>query len=186
MIFVCYIMISVKHIKKAEVVIMSYSSKKNLISVIAWVALLIAYAIYTMGGNAPATEDVKTWAIAILVFIGIGLGVQCVVQILFHIALSIGIAVKEGVKAGDKKSAKNAERILKAEMVEDEWSKLIDLKAARVGFLFVALGVIASLISLAVGAEIAVALHVLFGMFVLASVAIGIASIIYHERGGEK
>ena len=162
---------------------MSYSSKRNIVSMVAGIALIVAYAIYAMGANAPAPEDIKAWAAAVLIFIGIGIGIQIVVQIVFHIALAIGIAVKEELKTGDKNGGKTAERIVEAEMVEDERSKIIDLKASRMGSWFAGAGVVAALISLAVGAQTAVALHILFGICALSSVAEGIASIIYHERG---
>jgi xanthosine utilization system XapX-like protein len=162
---------------------MSYTSKKNIVSVVAGIVLIVVYAIYAIGANAPATEDIQAWAVAILVFIGIGIGAQIVVQIVFHIALTIGIAIKEEIKTGDKNSGETAERIVKSEMVEDEWSKIISLKASRVGSWFVGAGVIAALISLAIGAETIIALHILFGMSALASVVEGITGIIYHERG---
>jgi hypothetical protein len=163
---------------------MSYTSKRNVVSIIAGISLIVAYIIYATNVNAPAHEDIKAWAVAILIFIGIGIGVQIMVQILFHIGLSIGIAVKEEIKMGDKKGGETAERIIKAEMVEDEWIKIIGLKTSRIGSWFAGAGVIAALISLAVGAETVVALHILFGMSALSSVAEGIAGIIYHERGG--
>ena len=162
---------------------MSYSSKRNIVSVIAGLFLVIAYIIYAMGANAPALEDIKAWAVAILIFIGIGIGTQIVVQILFHIALTIGIAIKEEVKTGNKNGDKEAERIVKAEMVEDEWSKIIELKASRVGSWFMSLGIGAAFVVFAIGAETVIALHILFGMSVLAAIAEGIMVIIYHERG---
>ena len=162
---------------------MSYTSKRNIVSMVAGIALIIAYVVFATGANAPASEDVKAWAVAILVFIGIGIGIQIVVQILFHIGLTIGIAVKEEVKMGNKDGGETAERIVKAEMVEDEWSKTINLKASRIGSVFVGLGVIAALIVLAVGLETVTALHLLFGLFALAAVVEGIASIIMNERG---
>jgi len=162
---------------------MSYTSRRNIVSVVAGIILIVAYVIYAMGATAPAAEDINAWAVAILVFIGIGVGIQIVMQIVFHIALTVGIAVKEEIKAGDKKGGETAERIVKAEMVEDEWVKIIGLKSSRVGSWFAGAGVIAALISLAVGAETVIALHILFGMSAFASVAEGVAGIIYHERG---
>ena len=162
---------------------MSYASKRNIVSIAAWFVLVAAYVVYATGTAAPAAEDLKAWAIAILVFIGIGLGVQIVVQIAYHIALTIGIAVKKEIKTGAKNSGETAERIVKAEMVEDEWSKIIGLKANRVGSWFGGLGVFSALIALAVGLETAITLHILFGMTALSSVVEGIASILYRERG---
>ena len=162
---------------------MSYTSKKNTISLIAGIGLIAAYIIYAMGANAPASENIKSWAAAILVFIGIGIGVQIVVQIIFHIALTIGIAVKEKVNTGDKNSGEKAERIIKSEMTEDEMSKIIELKASRIGSYIAGAGITAALIFLAAGVQTIIALHILFGTVAFASVAEGIVSIILHERG---
>jgi hypothetical protein len=166
-----------------EVVIMSYSSKRNIVSVVTGTALIVAYVIYAMGASAPATEDIRAWAVAVLIFIGIGAGIQIVVQIIFHISLAIRIAIKEEVKTEGVHYGKTTERILKSEMVEDEWSKIIGLKASRIGAWLVLSGVIAALISLAAGAQTVIALHVLFGASMLAGIAEGVSCIIYHERG---
>ena len=165
---------------------MSFKSKSNIASILAGAALIVAYIIYAMGTNAPATEDIKAWAVAILIFIGIGVGVQIVVQIVFRIALSIGVAIKEEAKHGNKDGGKTAERIIESEMTEDEWTKNIDLRASRVGSAFMGLGVCAALIALAVGVETVVALHLLFGLTAFAAVAEGFASIIMSERGMKK
>ena len=162
---------------------MSYTSKRKIVSVVAGIVLIVAYIIYAIGANAPAIGDVKAWATAILVFIGIGVVSQIVVQIVFHIALTIGIAIKEEIKTGNKDSGKTAERIIKSEMIEDEWVKIIDMKASRKGSWFLIAGVIAALISLAAGAETVIALHILFGMSALASVVEGIIGVVYHEKG---
>ena len=183
---------------------MSYTSKKNIVSVAAGIALMVAYIIYARGAKAPAAVDVKAWAVALLVFIGIGVGAQIVLQVLFHIALAIGLAAKEEIKAGSiggtggtggtagtsgtydtagKNSEKEAERAIKAEMVEDEWSKIIELKASRVGYVSLGIGVCAAVVALAAGAETVIALHIIFGMSALSSIAEGVTSIFYHERG---
>ena len=162
---------------------MSYTSKRNIAGILAGVALIVAYVIYAMGTNAPAQEDSKAWAVAILVFIGIFIGVQIVMQIVFHIALSIGIAIKEEMKAGDKDSAEVAERIIKAEMVEDEWTKTVSLKASRVAGFIMALGIVTVPIVLAIGLKTATALHLLFGLFVIAAISQEVASMVMTERG---
>ena len=162
---------------------MSFKSKSNIVSIIAGIALVVAYIIYATGANAPAPEDIKAWAVAILIFVGIGIGVQIVVHIVFHIALAIGVAIKEELKHGNEDSGKTAERIIESEMTEDEYTKIIDLKASRIGSVFAGTGVCAALIALAVGAETVVALHLLFGSSAFASVVNGFARIIMSERG---
>ncbi|MCL2084925.1 MAG: hypothetical protein FWH06_06700 [Oscillospiraceae bacterium] len=162
---------------------MSYISKRNIASMVAGIALIVAYIIYATDANAPAAENLRAWAAAILVFIVIGIGIQILVQIMFHIALAIGIAVKKELKEGCKQGDESVERIIKSEMVEDERIKIIELKASRAGYWFMGLGVAAAFMVIASGAETVAALHVLFGMSALASVAEGVAGIIYHERG---
>ena len=164
---------------------MSYTSKRNTASIVAGVALIAAYIVYAMGARAPATDDVKAWAAAILVFIGIGIVAQIAVQIVFHIALSIGIAIKEELKTGDQDGGKAAERIIKAEMVEDERVKIIGLKASRVGSAFAGISMAAALIALASGAKTVFALHLLFGLCAFSGVAEGVAGIIMDERGAK-
>jgi hypothetical protein len=166
-----------------EEVIMSYTSKRNIVSTFAGIALIVAYVIYAMGANAPATEDIKAWAVTILVFIGIGVGIQIVVQIIFHVALAIGIAVKEELKAGGNKGGETAERIIKSEMVEDEWSKLITLKSERVAFIIASFGFAAGLLILAIGFPVVIALHLTAGSFAAGTIIEGITGVIYHERG---
>ena len=165
---------------------MSYTSKKNIAGILAGITLIAAYIIYAMGTSAPDPEDIQGWATAILVFIGIGIGVQIAVQIVFHIAFSIGVAMKEGRKAGNKEGGKAAERIIKSEMVEDEWSRMISLKASRAGSMILGAGTCAALVVLAAGAKTVVALHLLFGLSAFAAVAEGIAGIIMNERGIKK
>ena len=164
---------------------MSYTSKRNIASIVAGVALIASYFVYATGSSAPAPDDIKAWAVAILVFVGVGIVVQIVVQIAFHIALTIGIAIKEEIKAGDKDGGKTAERIIKAEMIEDEWVKTVSLKASRTGSVFMGLGAVAALIALAAGLETVIALHLLFGLSALAGVAEGAASIVMTERGAK-
>ena len=165
---------------------MSYKSKSNIANILAGIALIVAYIIYATGARAPDSQDIRAWAVAILIFVGIGIGVQIVVQIVFHIALTIGIAIKEEVKNGNKNGGEVAERIIKAEMVEDELVKTIGLKASRVGSFFLGLGIVAVPITLAANLDIVIALHMLFGLSAFAAVAEGFASIILSERGIRK
>ena len=157
---------------------MSYSSKRTVTSVIAGILLIAAYIIYASGSNAPAPEDLKSWAIAMLVFIGIGVAALIVIQIVFHIALAIGIAVREQERDGKK-----IERIIESSMVEDEREKLIGLKSSRVGYICAGAGAMAMLIALAAGISTVMALQLLFGAFAAGSVAEGIASVYFYEKG---
>ena len=154
---------------------MTYNSKRTIISMAVGLALLIAYMVYALGKAAPGTDNLQSWAIAMLVFIGIGLVALIIVQVVFHILVAVGIAAKEGEG--------NVERILDANMVEDERDKLISLKASRAGYICVALGVMLALAVLALGMAALVALHVLLGALAIGSLLDGAASIYLYERG---
>ena len=69
---------------------MSHSSKRMIAGIAAEILLIIAYLVYVFSGRAPAPDDIKSWAAAILIFIGAGVAVMIVIQILFRIALAIG------------------------------------------------------------------------------------------------
>jgi len=156
--------------------IMSYTIK--IVNMVACVLLIIAYSIYAMGETAPEPDDLKSWAIAMLIFIGIGIVVMIVIQILFHIVLSIGIAIKER-----EEDDKTVERIITSTVVEDERDKLISLKSAHIGSTCVGVGFVAALLILAFGSSALVALHVIFGSFIIGLLVEGGASIYYYERG---
>jgi hypothetical protein len=160
------------------VVTMSYQSRRTVVSLIAGAMLIAAYVIYALGSHAPAPDDLRSWATAMLVFIGIGVGALIVIQILFHIAFAIGTAIKER----ENNDAK-IERIIASSMVEDEREKLIDLKSGHIGYVCAGLGLVAALAALALGMSALFALHILFGSFAVASLAEGCANVYLHERG---
>ena len=157
---------------------MTYSSKKTVFSIVSGFLLVIAYIIYALGESAPAPNDLKSWALRMLIFIGIGIGLTILFQILFHIALSIGISVKEG-ESDDKK----VEKALKFTMFEDERDKLIGLKAARAGYVCAGAGFILALAVLALGKPALTAMHIIFASFAAGSLAEGILGVYFHERG---
>ena len=162
---------------------MSYTSKRNLVSVITGIVLTAGYIVYASGNSAPAIDDLKSWAVVMLVFVGIGVGVSIAVQIIFHISFAIGIAMKEVVKTDCVKDGKTTERILKSEMQEDELGKIITLKSSRIGYIVASFGFAAGLLLAAIGLPAVFLLHCLFAGFNLGAITEGIASIIWHERG---
>jgi len=160
---------------------MSYNSKKTIASIIAGVLLAVSYTIYALGGSAPASDDLKAWAVVMLVFIGIGVAATIVIMILFHIAFAIGIAVKEKMQGHEPDE--NVERIMKSSMVEDERDKLIERKSDRVGHIFAGFGFIGMLIALACGMSAVFALHIMLGATAFGMIVGGGVNIYYHERG---
>ncbi|MCL1852927.1 MAG: hypothetical protein FWF88_07830 [Peptococcaceae bacterium] len=157
---------------------MTYPSKRTLISIGVGILLLVVYVIYALGDASPAPDDLKLWALALLVYIGACIAAGIVIQILFHIALAIGIAVKE--KPGDDKKV---ERIIKSSMLEDEREKLISLKSSHIGHAFSGFGFVTGLIALAVGSSAVVVLHIMAGAFAVGSIIEGCVSVYHHERG---
>ena len=157
---------------------MSYNSKRTIVSMVAGLLLIIAYIIYALSERAPAADDLKSWAITMLVFIGISVATVVIVQILFHIATAIGIAVKE--KERDREII---DRRFSAITTEDERDKLISLKSSHISFIVVGIGFVAALACLAFGASAVLALHVIFGSCAVGSTAEGIASVYFNEKG---
>jgi len=157
---------------------MSFNSKKTVASMAAGVLMMLAYIIYALGQGSPATSDLKSWAVTILVFIGISMAVIIVVQILFHIATAIGIAVKE-----QERDKTELDRRISSLTMEDERDKLISLKSSHISAIVAGAGFVAALVCLACGASAVVALHVIFGSCAAGSIAEGIASVFFYEKG---
>jgi len=149
-----------------------------MVSMCVGILLIIAYVVYALGGTSPASEDLKSWAVVLLIYIGICVAAGIVIQILFHIALAIGISVKEK----DHDDAK-IERIIKSSMLEDERDKLISLKSARIGYICSGFGFVAGLIGLAAGMQAVVVLHIIAGSFAVGSIVEGCVSVYLNERG---
>lgn len=157
---------------------MSYKSKRTITSMSAGVLLCVGYLIYALGSRAPEAGNLKGWAALMLAFIGISVGALIVIQILFHIGYSIGVAVKE-----QNRQDKEVERIVASAMVEDEMEKTISLKSSHIGYICCGGGFLVMLVALAIGISAVVALHILFGSFLLGSLAEGGFSIYLYESG---
>jgi len=159
---------------------MSFSSKRTITSVVSEVLLILAYAIYAVVAM-PAGAPLRSWAVVLLIFMGIGIVVIIAIQILFHIGFAIRLAAKEHTQ--ERMPDKNVERELSSDMVEDEMGKLIGLKAGRVGRWVTLAGLIVFLVTLAVGTSPVVGLHVIVGGFAVAGIVDGIAAIWFYEKG---
>ena len=157
---------------------MSFSSKRILIGMGVGIVMLVAYLVRALGPQAPASEDVKAWAILILIFIGVSIVAMIVVETAFHILYSIGVAIKEREQSDER-----VERIISATIAEDERDKMINLKSSRIGQGIAGAGALATLAALALGASVVFAMHILLGAFFVASFIEGIASIYMNERG---
>ena len=97
MYFSCYIVDTIDYTKK-EVITMSYPEKRSIVSILAGIAVLIAYGIFVstkVSAGEAAADDLKFWAGTMLLFVIIGIIANIVIQIVFHILLSISIAVRD-------------------------------------------------------------------------------------------
>lgn len=160
---------------------MSYQEKRTVVSIVSGVLLLAAYCIYVFSkyqSGAVELSDLKFFAVAMLVFIGIGIGAMIVIQIIFHILLSIAIAVKERTR-----DDKVIEKMIEATVIEDEMDKLIELKSGRLAFVFFSTGFIAGLVTLVFNCPPAVMLNILFLSLMAGTLAGGALSIYYYRAG---
>lgn len=164
---------------------MSYQEKKVVTSSFTGALVLAAYCIYAFGqynrGEVPP-GDLKFWAGAMLIFIGIGVAAAIVIQIIFHILISISIAVKEKMR-DEQCDDKEIEKSIELEMVEDERDKLIELKSMRVGFIFAGIGFVGGLVSLLLSYSPVVMLNILYISFCVGSLLEGAAQLYYYRRG---
>lgn len=157
---------------------MSYKSKKVITNMVASIFVMIAYIVYALGKSSSGPNSLNTWAISMLIFIGITIVTLIVVHIIFTIVLTIGTAIKE-----QKSNESDVRKIMLSSMVEDEMDKLISLKSVFIGFICVGFGFIVTLIALAFGASAVFAFHTLLGSFALGAIIASCVNIYFYERG---
>lgn len=164
---------------------MSYQEKKTITSLCTGIFVLAAYSFYAFGRVRAGTaepDDLRFWAISMLIFIGIWIVTFIVIQIVFHILLSISIAVKGKIQ-NQELDDKAISKQIDAEMVEDEMDKLIELKSSRIGFILAGIGFTAGLATLAIGLQPAVILNILFFSFQGGSILEGLAQLYFYRKG---
>ena len=157
---------------------MTFKSKRKIMAIIIGLMVWVFYIVFALSAQAPAVDDVSAWAIVILKFIGITVGVAIISQILFHVAYAIGVAAKER-----DQDDKQVERIISSTVVEDEMDKAVELKSSAVGYVCMGVGFVIMLFALATRLPFVWALHIQLGAIMLASVIEGIVSIYLYERG---
>jgi hypothetical protein len=163
---------------------MSFQEKRTLSNILTGIVMLLAYCLYAFNPSRLIlnAENLKSWAIMMLVFIAIGVGASIVMQILFHILHSIGFAIKESIHNANVDD-KEIERSIGAEMAEDERDKQVNLKSLVVGFIFCGVGIAAGLVSLALNASAVVMLNIVFLSCMVGSIFEGVAQIYYYRKG---
>lgn len=164
---------------------MSYQEKRTVTMLLSGALVLTVYLVYVQNlfnSGGAGVEDPQFWAGTMLKFIGISIAAIIIIQIVFHILLSMGIAVKSKMQ-DQEYDDRQIEKDIKAEMVEDERDKLIELKAMRVGSIFVGIGFLAALLSLVLGYSAVIMLNVLFISFGLSCIIEGIAQLYFYRAG---
>ncbi len=164
---------------------MSYKEQKTITQMVTGVVVFAAYCIHALGqyqAGVLTQNNLRSWAITMLIFIGIGIVASIVILIIFHILHSIGIAVREKVRDHDFDN-KAIEKTIQAEMVEDEMDKLIELKSNRIGFILAGVGFVGALLSLVLNYSAAVMLNIIFFSFLAGSILEGAAQLYFYRRG---
>lgn len=175
---------------------MYYQEKKTIASIISGLLVLGAYIIYGVSKyqevGAGIMNDLKFWATAMLVFIGIGIVIAIVIQIVFHIILAVANEVKKEIaKEMAKEASKKTECIgtektcdeVEFEEFEDEMDKLIALKSMRNSFIVVGAGFVIALFSLFINMQPAIMLNIIFVSFMLGSLFEGFSQLYFYRKG---
>jgi hypothetical protein len=127
-------------------------------------------------------DPLRSWAIVMLIFIGITIIAAIILQILFHIFFSVGISVKEAIRDHDVGESR-IEEAIQGEFVEDERDKLIALKSSRAGLFTSSFGLVAGLLAIVFNASPVLMLNIFFCTFFLGSIAEGIANLVLYSKG---
>lgn len=152
---------------------MLYHEKKTIATLFSGIAILAAYCIFAWGkyqaGGKTLESDLAFWAVTMLMFIGIGIISTIIILIVFHVALAV-------VSAAKKEEPDFT-------MDDDEMVKLVELKSARISFIMVGVGFVASLILLAMNRPAALMLNVMFFSFSLGSLLEGFVQLYFYRTG---
>ena len=156
---------------------MPYQAKKTLISLVLSLIILVLY-ITNILPQIGILTTISDWTKIMLVHIGLGAIITIVLHIIFHIYLSASIAIKER-----DKDDKAIERSINQEMVEDEMTKLIDLKSLQVGYIVTGIGFVSGLVLLSIGYNMILVLNIMFLSFFIGSVIEGLVNIFFNLKG---
>lgn len=165
---------------------MSYQETKTGASILSGITVLAAYCMHAFNPARLAAlppDDLKPWAVTMLTFIAIGIGVSIAIQILFHILFSVSVAVRSKIEnqAVDDQAIG---RTINREMVEDERDRLIERKSMFIGVVVAGAGFIAGLFALVLNQSPVVMLNILFITFSAGSILEGVLQLYYYRRGG--
>lgn len=156
---------------------MPYQLKKTLVNLVSSLIILVLYLTNILP-QISTQSNPRYWAITMLVHIGIGVVITIILHIVFHIYLSVSIAIQE-----KDKGEKAIEKSINLEMLEDEMTKLIDLKSLQAGYIITGIGFVYGLINLALGYSIIITLNIVFLSFLVGSIGEGLVNIYFNLKG---
>ncbi|HBD95227.1 MAG: hypothetical protein A2015_09555 [Spirochaetes bacterium GWF1_31_7] len=160
---------------------MCYQEKRTVMNLLNGIVFLAVYCVYAWSkyqSGVIEPGDLKSWALIMLVFIGIGIVATIIMQILFQIFIAISIAIEERTE-----DEKKINKTIAANMVEDEMDKLIELKSSKVSFIFAGIGFFAGLIALVFNVPEVIVLNCMFLSFAAGSLLEGIYSMYLYRNG---
>jgi hypothetical protein len=144
-------------------------------SIVNTVLILSAYWIYVLRKlrieGPELTEDLKFWGVTILIFIAAAV----VLRIIMEILLNIVNAVVYGIRTGGKE--------IEDPTITDERDKKIELKGEQISFIFVGLGFVISMVSLALGYPAYVMINIQFSSFFIADLIGSFSQLYFYQRG---
>jgi hypothetical protein len=160
---------------------MTLKSKQKLVELIASLAWFGGYLIYAFSVNAPETDNLQGWAMALLIAIVISVGVLMIACAGFNLITStIMIAQKE---ANGREDISEIKACVKNLFAKNEHDKAINAKANSMTLSCIAIGVGVSLVAMAFGINAVLGLHIILCFSCCIGVAVGcIYSITIYER----
>jgi hypothetical protein len=147
---------------------MSYREKENLVNIFSGLIITTIYAwiVYQkhLQGRFDLTEDFSKWGVLLLIFMGVSIGARIVIYIIFHIINAIATHEEDMP-------------------VTDERDKLIKLKSTRNSHWTFSLGIMLSILALAIGMPV-YGILIAFVVCGLISEIVDNSSQIYYYRKG--
>lgn len=148
---------------------MSSEERDNILSLFTTLVISVPYFIYILDRYNSETftteEEIKFWAIALLVLIPI----RIVAEILVHIAFAIVHAIVTGEEELPE--------------VTDERDEIIDLKANRNAYYFMSIGILSTAVVAALGGSVALLFITLMVAGFFSELVSVMSQIFYYRRG---
>ncbi|MCF7803923.1 MAG: hypothetical protein K9N46_01305 [Candidatus Marinimicrobia bacterium] len=140
-------------------------------TVASFISTLLIFGIYFyfllrryQGETLQLSEELRFWAMATLIFIGIMVVFKIISYIIFTILHAIATREYEKIDT-------------------DELEKLIELKATRNAYVVFLAGFILSLVTLILGMPVMVMFSSLIGAFTLAAMSADISQLYFYRKG---